>query len=396
MDGISRLLAREGYQILRLDSGSSGKEDSITEPSGNNPMICKDLGELLDRLEKPRCVWLMEKSDERLEQRIRELIPALDEGDVIVDLCDSYFLDTERRACAIQSRGILFLGVSSTALSTDPTDRPGLMVGGDPRAFTAIKPLFHSLAGHTDGGEACANFIGPRGAGHFAGMLCAGLQRCEYALFLEACGLLREFDVDGFPGALDQWKKQDPGFLILKAARAVKGEDRANRIIHDAQTRHDGFEADPRVLEHARNLKTSFSLFSDLSGLSTDRSRSGRNDGSPELVEDLWTVLHASRTALWMQCMDFFEAASMEFNYFLNTKALLDIWHERTWLRSTLLRDISGLYGAPQVPDGFMNALNRSIVQPGAIRAWKRLSQATEKAGLSCPGMAAAMNVIDP
>ena len=65
--------------------------------AGKNIIGCHSLQELADNLAKPRKVMMMVKAGAAVDSLIDQLIPVLEEGDIIIDGGNSHFPDTIRR-----------------------------------------------------------------------------------------------------------------------------------------------------------------------------------------------------------------------------------------------------------------------------------------------------------
>ena len=71
--------------------------DAVRALAGDGAVGCASLGELVDRLTKPRVVWLMVPAA-AVDATLEELVPRLTAGDVVVDGGNSYYRDDVDRA----------------------------------------------------------------------------------------------------------------------------------------------------------------------------------------------------------------------------------------------------------------------------------------------------------
>ena len=78
---------------------STEKVDNFVNGRGKGKHIigCKSIGELVENLERPRKIMLMIRAGEAVDHMIAQLVPVLEEGDIIIDGGNSYFKDTIRR-----------------------------------------------------------------------------------------------------------------------------------------------------------------------------------------------------------------------------------------------------------------------------------------------------------
>ena len=78
--------------------------------AGKNIIGCHSLQELVDNLEKPRKVFMMVKAGQAVDDMIEQLLPLLDDGDILIDGGNSHFPDTIRRTAYVESKGKLYIG----------------------------------------------------------------------------------------------------------------------------------------------------------------------------------------------------------------------------------------------------------------------------------------------
>ena len=78
--------------------------------AGKNIIGCHSLKELVDNLEKPRKVFMMVKAGQAVDDMIEQLLPLLDDGDILIDGGNSHFPDTIRRTAYVESKGKLYIG----------------------------------------------------------------------------------------------------------------------------------------------------------------------------------------------------------------------------------------------------------------------------------------------
>src|SRR5687767_12726736 len=71
------------------------------------------LAELVQKLSKPRAVWLMVPAAV-VEASINDLIPRLEQGDIVIDGGNSYYVDDIRRAKELAAKGIHYVDVGTS------------------------------------------------------------------------------------------------------------------------------------------------------------------------------------------------------------------------------------------------------------------------------------------
>lgn len=129
------------------------------------------LEEVVDKLEKPRTVWIMLPAGKPVDDTIDKLRELLDPGDTIIEGGNSYYKDDIRRAEELKAAGIAYVdaGVSGGIWGLELGYCT--MVGGPKDKFDHLEPIFKTLAP-----EEGYLYCGPTGAGHFVKMIHNGIE----------------------------------------------------------------------------------------------------------------------------------------------------------------------------------------------------------------------------
>jgi 6-phosphogluconate dehydrogenase len=185
---MSRRLLHGGHQVVAFDLSP----DNVRAVAADGAIGVDTLPALVQRLERPRVVWVMVPAGDPTEDVVRELGALLAPGDVVIDGGNSYFKDDVRRARALSARGILYVDAGTSGGVWGLERGYCLMVGGDARAIETIEPILRTLAPGIgdvprtpgrEGRESTAEegflHCGPPGAGHFVKMVHNGI---EYGL----------------------------------------------------------------------------------------------------------------------------------------------------------------------------------------------------------------------
>jgi 6-phosphogluconate dehydrogenase len=162
-----RRLLLDKHHVVAYNRTAEKTREIMTEGSDG----AFSLPELVQKLDKPRAVWVMVPSGDATESMIDEVLKLLEPGDTIVDGGNSNFHDSVRRHARVAERGVNFIdaGVSGGVWGL----KVGycLMVGGEPEPVKRLEPIFRSLA--PEGGYLHAG--GP-GAGHYVKMIHNGIE----------------------------------------------------------------------------------------------------------------------------------------------------------------------------------------------------------------------------
>ncbi len=190
---MARRLCRGGVEIVGFNR-SSGIVNSLAEEEGMLPAT--SLKDAVDQLSAPRVVWLMLPCGEPTEEAINELIPMLEDGDVIVDGGNSNYHDTQRRGAMLATHSINYVDSGTSGGIWGLDNGYCLMVGGSDEAMAHVTPALKVLAPGPERGWA---HVGPVGSGHFTKMIHNGIEYGMMQAMAEGFALMKgkeEFDLD--------------------------------------------------------------------------------------------------------------------------------------------------------------------------------------------------------
>jgi 6-phosphogluconate dehydrogenase len=128
------------------------------------------------------------------EKAFQNLLPLLEDGDVLVDGGNSNFRDSMRRAIEAKEKGVCFLDAGVSGGIWGLAEGYCIMVGGEERAYATVEPALATLA--PEGGHA---YVGPSGAGHFVKMVHNGIEYGLMQAYAEGFELMKEipdFELD--------------------------------------------------------------------------------------------------------------------------------------------------------------------------------------------------------
>src|SRR5690606_11082703 len=133
-------------------------------------------------------VIIMVKAGGPVDAVIQQLLPRLTEGDVIIDGGNSYYVDTEHRTKEVETKELLYVGTGVSGGEEGALLGPSMMPGGSPAAWPLVKPIFQAIAAKVgpNGDIPCAEWAGPRGAGHYVKMVHDGIECGDMQLICEA------------------------------------------------------------------------------------------------------------------------------------------------------------------------------------------------------------------
>jgi transketolase C-terminal domain/subunit len=138
---MSRRLMRGGHECVVYDRS----QKAMDELAADGAKGTGDMRDLVERLERPRTLWLMVPAGV-VDETISTLAPLLGEGDMLIDGGNSYYIDDLRRAKKLASRGIHYVDVGTSGGVWGLERGYCMMIGGETGAVAHLDPIFGTLA----------------------------------------------------------------------------------------------------------------------------------------------------------------------------------------------------------------------------------------------------------
>lgn len=187
---MARRLLRAGHDVIGFDLDASIVQDLAGDGLGG----ASSLEGIAGALSPPRHVWLMVPSGRVVDASLEELLPALSEGDVVIDGGNSDYRDTLRRYEELQAHGVELVDVGTSGGVWGLENGYCLMAGGSDEAVGRLAPVLQDLA--IDEGWA---HVGPPGSGHFVKMIHNGIEYGMMQAIAEGFAVMEakhEFNLD--------------------------------------------------------------------------------------------------------------------------------------------------------------------------------------------------------
>lgn len=193
-----RRLIKGGHECVVFDRLT----DAVTDLVKEKAIGATSLADFVKRLSKPRAIWLMVPAGV-VDGSIADLTPLLEQGDVLIDGGNSYYVDDIRRARDLAAKGIHYLDVGTSGGVWGLERGYCMMIGGEPDVVERLDPIFATLAPGVGsiprtpgreklGGTAEQGYLhcGSNGAGHFVKMVHNGIEYGIMAAYAEGFGVL--------------------------------------------------------------------------------------------------------------------------------------------------------------------------------------------------------------
>ena len=185
-----RRLIRDGEHRVVASNRSPGPVDEVVSEGAEGAY---SMEEMVEKLDKPRAIWVMVPAGDPTEQTLLNFAELMDEGDILIDGGNSYFRDSIRRAEMLHERGLRFLDAGTSGGIWGLEVGYCLMVGGDADAYEHVEPALKTLA--PPNGYA---YLEDAGAGHFTKMVHNGIEYGLLQAYAEGFEILQksQYDLD--------------------------------------------------------------------------------------------------------------------------------------------------------------------------------------------------------
>ena len=192
---ISLNILDKGYELSVFNRAEGGEEEVVSDfmkanSHSQNLHGFTDLDAFIASMERPRKILIMIKAGPTVDLVLNNLIPKLDQGDVIIDGGNSHYINTKRRFDLCQEKGIEFIGAGISGGEEGARKGPSIMPGGEKESYQIVSEVLESISAKDDFGKTCCAYIGPEGSGHFIKMVHNGIEYVEMQLLAEIYALL--------------------------------------------------------------------------------------------------------------------------------------------------------------------------------------------------------------
>ncbi len=194
-----RRLMQGGHECVAYDVDAA----AVQALQGEGAVGATTLADFVHALAKPRAIWIMVPAAV-VESSLGELVPLLDEGDIVIDGGNTYYHDDIRRARELGAKGIHFVDIGTSGGVFGADRGFCLMVGGEPAVVAHLEPLLATIAPGVDAAPRTPGrsgdpspaehgylHCGPNGAGHFVKMVHNGIEYGLMAAYAEGLNVLQ-------------------------------------------------------------------------------------------------------------------------------------------------------------------------------------------------------------
>ncbi len=361
-------LADHGYAVIGFDLKPERGEALETAASeGTVVKGVNTLSEMVLSLKKPRKIMMLVPAGKPVDDVISNLLPLLEDNDIVIDGGNSFYKDTVHRITYLQEKGIHFFGMGVSGGEMGARIGPSMMPGGDKEAYQYLKPLLEAIAAKA-GEKPCVAYMGADAAGHYVKMVHNGIEYAMMQMISEAYDILRRGVQCTNPELHAIFKKWNEGslksFLIEITTEIFKTGDSAtpgnedflvDAILDQAGSKGTGKWTAQEAMNLPMPIPTIDMAVSmrDLSVYKADRKQAADlyktviqplSVSKEALAADLEASLHFCFMIAYIQGLNMLAKASEDLKMNIPLPSVIQVWKSGCIIRSSMLEVFEKAY----------------------------------------------------
>lgn len=408
-------MADHGHSVAGYDKDVSKTEALRKEAERRDIRGATNLKEFVSLLQVPRAVMMLVPAGLPVDAVIRDLLPFLERGDLIIDGGNSHFSDMDLRTKMLTEHGIQFLGVGISGGENGARHGPSIMPGGPHEAYERVKSIFEAIAAKVNG-EPCVIYLGPGAAGHYVKMVHNGIEYGLMRLIAETYGLMKQglgATDDELHDVYDRWNREELNSYLVEITAHIftqidekTGKRLIDVILDEAKQKGTGMWASQDAMDLQVPIPTIDVAVAmrNLSAFETERKEANRVlsrpirrfEGDRQIfIGQLRSALYAGMIVTYAQGMALLVVASAKHQYDLDLEAVARIWRGGCIVRASLLEDICAAFRARRdLPNPLLDPDLSKKVMAHQENLRKTVCVASDL-GIPAPGLMVSLAYLD-
>lgn len=405
-----------GYTVAVFNRTVSKVDEFLEGPAKGTQVIgTHSMEEFFKTLKRPRKVMMMVKAGDPVDALIKECLPFLEAGDVVIDGGNSLYTDSNRRNAELKAKGILFVGAGISGGEEGARHGPSIMPGGNSAAWPLLKKIFQDISAKVENGEPCCDWVGDDGAGHYVKMVHNGIEYGDMQLISEAYQLMKKglsLSSEQLASVFSQWNKGDLDSYLIEitshifAVKDADGKPLVDKILDVAGQKGTG----KWTVINALDLGMPLTLIGEavfartLSSLKEERVTASQKLKGPEgkfsgdsqaLSEQVRQALYASKIISYAQGFMLMQQAAKEYGWKLNYGAVALMWRGGCIIRSKFLGKIKEAFERnPKLQNLLLDDFFTAEINKNQ-QGWRKAVSAAIELGVPSPCFSTALAFYD-
>jgi 6-phosphogluconate dehydrogenase len=404
-----------GFKIAVYNRTTSKVDDFLSGSAKGSEIIgTRSIEEFVAQLKSPRRIIMMVKAGHPVDALIEQLLPHLDEGDILMDGGNALYTDTQRRTDSLSEKNILFLGTGISGGEEGARTGPSIMPGGNKAAWSHVQSILQSISAKVDN-QPCCDWVGDGGAGHYVKMVHNGIEYGDMQIICEAYQLMREglnMAVDEIADVFSTWNEGIlDSYLIEITANILKVKDEdglplVDKILDTAGQKGTGKWTAINALElgmpltlisEAVSSRFLSSIKQQRISASTVLKGSGvKFEGDRETaIKHIQDALYCSKIVSYAQGYMLMQAAAEHFGWKLNYGGIALMWRGGCIIRSQCLANIREAFeNNPDLDNLLLDDFFKQAIDHSQ-NGWRQSCVLGINLGIPLPALNSALNFYD-
>jgi 6-phosphogluconate dehydrogenase len=411
-------MADHGYAVVGFDLKQERADKlEAAAKQGTKVKGTTDLAQMVSMLKKPRKIMMLVPAGKPVDDVIENLLPHLEEDDIVIDGGNSYFKDTLRRIQYLQNKHIHFFGMGVSGGELGARLGPSMMPGGDKDAWQYLKPILEAIAAKADG-QPCVAYMGNNAAGHYVKMVHNGIEYAMMQMISEVYDLLHRSGGIANPGLHSIFTKWSEGqlhsFLIEITAEVFKTADTdtadpkdflIDKILDQAGSKGTGKWTSQEAMDLPVSNPTIDMAVAmrDLSVYKDQRTRAAKLyapvinkiEITADVLTELENALAFCFAIAYAQGLSMLAKASEEWKMDIPLPDVIKVWKAGCIIRSALLGNFSEAFNRDAKLVNILLDPDIAALLENREQSLRQILQAGIEAKIPMPGMMSALGYYD-
>jgi len=350
-----------------------------------------DVNNLINSLSKPRTILLMVPSGKATKDVIEKIKDLLDEGDLVIDGGNSFYLDSEENGLALEQKKINFMGMGVSGGEEGARNGPAIMVGYKNKISEDLKNTLSAISAKTD--QDCIGFYEGYGSGHFIKMVHNGIEYAEMQLIAEIYEILRRSKKtnEEIANFFDNLKEENrSSYLIEITSKILRQKKDEVYVLDEIKPFASNKGTGKLTVETSLNLKVptpSIYAAYDARVQSNNKNDWDEINMESEVTseEDLSNCLYFGRVASMIQGLELIAKHMVNINF----GTVLNNWMGGCIIRSNLLKELNVVSSASK---DFLGDLKLNKIFKDNLVSTKKIISEAVLNDISIPVLSASLN----
>ncbi len=339
-------LSDNGVTIKSFNN-SKEKLDDINKEFLNGFIGFTSFDEFVESLESPKTILLMVPSGKATKEVIKRLADLLEEGSVIIDGGNSFYLDSIDNGKYLSKKSINFIGMGVSGGEDGARNGPALMVGS---GFSLEAPLINTLKNIAAKSEVeCLGIYQGPGTGHFIKMVHNGIEYAEMQTIAEIYLILKNLKKSNMEMSSffsSQSKNNNSSYLIEITSKILQKSDGDKFVIDQIKSVAQNKGTGKLTIQTSLNLGVSIPSIAAAYDARVQSSNQYSRKISEEQINDdisytdLSNALYFSRVCSMIQGLELISKFSDDENHNISIVKVLENWSGGCIIRSNLLSEL--------------------------------------------------------